>query len=145
LTALPNRRSLHERVGKALDRADKHGKLVALLYVDLDGFKDVNDRFGHSTGDRVRQNVAQRLLNTLRAVDTVCRLGGDEFAILLEDVPDRLHAERVATAVEAVLGTPFSNGETVPDRRHRRFEHVSGGCGRPCFIDGCRRSQYVRA
>ncbi len=114
LTALPNRRSLQERINNGLDRAEKRGKKVALLFVDLDGFKEINDRYGHTVGDHVLQHVAGRLLHAVRAVDTVGRMGGDEFVVLLEDVPDRLHAERVAIGIESVLGAPFSNSVPLP-------------------------------
>lgn len=115
LTSLPNRRSLHERIQSSLKRVQKNGKQIALLFVDLDGFKEINDQFGHATGDQVLQHVAQRLLHAVRAVDMVGRIGGDEFVILLEDVPDRMHAERVATGIESVLSTPFSNGVRLPE------------------------------
>lgn len=115
LTSLPNRRALQERAAKALERAKRSGKAIALLFVDIDGFKEINDRYGHATGDHVLKHVAQRLMHTVRAVDTIGRIGGDEFAVLLEEVQDRLHARRVAEGIESVLRAPYSNGETVPN------------------------------
>jgi diguanylate cyclase (GGDEF)-like protein len=89
LTDLPNRGILLDRAAQALHRARRRGVRVALLFVDLDGFKPVNDRFGHAAGDAVLVEVARRLVANIRDLDTVARLGGDEFAVLLEDVTVR--------------------------------------------------------
>jgi diguanylate cyclase (GGDEF)-like protein len=99
LTNLPNRGLLLDRVEHALQMSRRRGSRIALLFIDLDGFKPVNDRFGHAAGDAVLIDVAQRLAACVRQSDTVARLGGDEFAILLEDV----RLEEVDTACERIL------------------------------------------
>ena len=83
LTGLPNRALLFDRLSQAISQASRDRRQVALLFADLDGFKQVNDEFGHEAGDRVLKETAQRMLSCVRAVDTVVRLGGDEFAVIL--------------------------------------------------------------
>lgn len=99
LTGLANRALLGDRLRLALARTRRHGTPVALLYLDIDRFKAINDRFGHAAGDRVLQDFATRLRASVRATDTVARFGGDEFVILLEDVKERGHAVRIAEKV----------------------------------------------
>jgi len=86
LTNLPNRGLLKDRIDHARQLSQRRGTRIALLYIDLDGFKSINDRFGHAAGDAVLIEVARRLASCVRASDTVARLGGDEFGLLLEDV-----------------------------------------------------------
>ena len=86
LTGLPNRLLFNDRLGQAISLARRHGGQAAVLFLDLDGFKKVNDSLGHAAGDKLLQSVAKRLLSCLRAPDTVSRYGGDEFALLLQDV-----------------------------------------------------------
>jgi len=132
LTGLPNRRYLSEWLGMALAAARRGGQPLAVLYFDLDGFKSVNDRFGHEAGDRVLQVTASRLRQTLRNSDFVARLGGDEFVAVLPDVQSvpmvsmliqRLQTELVKApiaevddgAVSASIGTAWfpEHGDTV--------------------------------
>lgn len=107
LTGLPNRVLLDERVGQAIRLAHRHGDQVALLFVDLDGFKKINDSLGHLVGDQVLQAVAGILGSCVRTTDTVCRHGGDEFAILLAEIDEREDAARVAEKVLAAFATPL--------------------------------------
>jgi PAS domain S-box-containing protein len=86
LTKLPNRTLLQDRLSQAITTAGRNGTRIAVLFVDLDGFKHINDSLGHAIGDRLLQSVAKRLLASVRTSDTVCRVGGDEFVVLLSDV-----------------------------------------------------------
>jgi diguanylate cyclase (GGDEF)-like protein/PAS domain S-box-containing protein len=110
LTGLANRMQLEEHLGRALARADRAGTAVALLYVDLDDFKLVNDSFGHAAGDEVLQAVARRMERTLRATDVLARHGGDEFLVLLSDLGDEplAAARTVAHKLVAALREPFA-------------------------------------
>jgi diguanylate cyclase (GGDEF)-like protein/PAS domain S-box-containing protein len=107
LTGLPNRRLFNDRLNIALLQAHRAGERVAVLFVDLDGFKLVNDSLGHDVGDRLLCEVAQRLEACVRQGDTVARLGGDEFTLLLPAVARPLDLEIVADKVLAALRPPF--------------------------------------
>jgi len=96
LTGLANRMLLADRMRLALARGRRSGSACALLYLDVDGFKQVNDTLGHAAGDRLLKDFAERLRACVRQADTVARLGGDEFVVLLEDLKDRASATRVA-------------------------------------------------
>ena len=104
LTRLANRSLFRERVEHALDR--RHVGDIAVLFIDLDNFKTINDSLGHAAGDHVLVETAHRVRSTLRAEDTAARLGGDEFAVLLEEA-DVTCAARVAERIRTALGTPF--------------------------------------
>jgi diguanylate cyclase (GGDEF)-like protein len=106
LTGLPNRVLLKDRLNQMLTRAGRHKEKVALLFIDLDRFKEVNDTLGHSSGDLLLQIVAERLTSCLRTSDTVARLGGDEFVVLLEGVEDREGVMEVACKLLAALSQP---------------------------------------
>ena len=107
LTGLPNRRLLEDRIGQAMERARRNGHQVALLYIDLDDFKPVNDRLGHRTGDLLLQAVAMRLYKLLRAADTVSRVGGDEFVVVLPDMVADRAANDTAQRILDTLAQPY--------------------------------------
>ncbi len=106
LTGLPNRILLLDRLDQALARAKRQHRHLALLFLDLDRFKDINDRLGHAAGDRLLQQVAERLRSSIRGGDTACRYGGDEFVILLPEVDDEAHALAVAGKIRTRLAKP---------------------------------------
>ncbi|MGY1519630.1 diguanylate cyclase domain-containing protein [Luteimonas sp. A482] len=110
LTDLANRRQFEERLSLALKRLQRHHTPVALLYLDIDRFKGINDGYGHAAGDAVLQAFARRLCHCVRETDLVARLGGDEFVILLEDVP-ATGAEAVARKVVAAMVDPIDAGD----------------------------------
>ncbi len=103
LTGLPNRTRFRERLERALERARRDGRPCAVLFVDLDRFKQVNDTLGHAAGDQLLVAVAARLQSCLRDADTLARLGGDEFALLLEEIGDLAGALRIADRLLAAL------------------------------------------
>jgi diguanylate cyclase (GGDEF)-like protein len=107
LTGLPNRRLLDDRLAQALARLKREPGLVALLFVDLDHFKQVNDTFGHETGDRVLAEVSTRMRGIIRSADTVARLGGDEFAVLMVGIRDAGEAALMAHRLIASLRHPI--------------------------------------
>ncbi len=107
LTGLPNRAHFREHLDGALARATRHGDVVAVLFLDLDGFKDVNDSLGHDAGDRLLVAVAGRLRACLRPEDTAARLGGDEFTVLLDGAVDVCGAILVAERLAQALRAPF--------------------------------------
>lgn len=107
LTGLPNRRLFTDRIHKALEHAARDKAGLAVLYLDLNSFKEVNDNYGHSVGDEVLQAVAERLCQCVRASDTVGRLGGDEFIVLLDTIRQPGDAFGVAEKVGASLSQPY--------------------------------------
>ena len=114
LTGLPNRSLLYDRLGLALAHAEREGSRLAVLFVDLDGFKAVNDCFGHDFGDRFLVELATRLRASVRAGDTVARFGGDEFVVLLNSVTGAEDAALVAAKVRGAVEAPFlRDGHTV--------------------------------
>lgn len=122
LTNLPNRRLLTDRLHQAVTHAKRDQGHVALIYVDLDRFKPVNDRYGHATGDLLLQAVAHRLRTCVRESDTVARVGGDEFVVLLDGISHANDAMQVAEKIHAVLLEPFrlASGQSV---------HISSSAG----------------
>lgn len=108
LTGLPNRSLFRDRADHAVARAKRTQKPLAILFLDLDGFKSVNDSLGHSAGDQLLCVVANRLVSTLRPDDTVARLSGDEFAVLLENIAQSEDAAVVAQKIQNALTSPIS-------------------------------------
>jgi diguanylate cyclase (GGDEF)-like protein len=158
LTGLANRVLLGQRVDHAVNRARRSHNAVALLFVDLDRFKEVNDEYGHQTGDELLVEVARRLSATLRPGDTLARLSGDEFVVLCEDLDETTRVEPVAERLGAALADPFvlsghelevtasvgiafaGSGDDVPERLLRdadvaMYQAKRKGGGRHQIID----------
>lgn len=115
LVDLPNRRSFLASLDAMIARVDRYGDQAAMLFVDLDGLKRINDRFGHAAGDQALIQVAQMLVASVRKSDYVARIGGDEFGILLERIDERGAWEMALRIVETVVGSQFSiNGNCLP-------------------------------
>ena len=108
LTGLPNRSMFNQRLGHALAQARRSGKSLAILFIDLDRFKNINDTLGHDAGDRVLKEIADRLRGCLRESDTVGRLGGDEFVVLIEELPQPEHVTAVAQKIIATAARPIA-------------------------------------
>jgi diguanylate cyclase (GGDEF)-like protein/PAS domain S-box-containing protein len=107
LTGLPNRKCFYERMTQALDWAGSKRQILAVMFLDLDGFKQINDTLGHQVGDVLLQVVAKRLMGCLRASDTVARFGGDEFVVILPAIPGAQDAVRVANKILGTLSQGF--------------------------------------
>ncbi|QPF72706.1 EAL domain-containing protein [Roseateles sp. DAIF2] len=163
LTGLPNRRLLLDRLNQALAAARRKGRHGAVLFIDMDNFKSINDTLGHGMGDRLLQGVAQRLQAALRADDTVARWGGDEFVVLLQDLGAQreeagLHAESAAEKLLRVLGQPYlldglthhstpsigivlwgeratDSEELLKHADHAMYQAKAAGRNRLCFFD----------
>jgi diguanylate cyclase len=118
LTDLPNRALFEDRLEHGLAHAKRHGWAMAVMFIDLDGFKKINDSFGHDVGDCVLQTVAQRLKENTRSDDTVSRYGGDEFLFLLTEMQDEAHATLIAKKIIEAVQTPsdihLRNGKRCP-------------------------------
>jgi diguanylate cyclase (GGDEF)-like protein/PAS domain S-box-containing protein len=106
LTNLPNRRLFNDRLDLAIQQSERYGTHFAVLFLDLDNFKRINDTLGHHAGDLLLQAVAQRLLDNLRKIDAVARFGGDEFAVMLEEVKEPLDVERIARKIIEAVSAP---------------------------------------
>ena len=113
LTGLPNRRMFHDRLAQEIKKAHRAGLKMALLFIDLDKFKEVNDTLGHSMGDLLLQEATRRISDCVRETDTVARLGGDEFIIILSELGDAGNIERVAESVRQSLAKPFRLEEEI--------------------------------
>lgn len=119
LTELPNRRLLLDRLRKSLELSHRRGSFGAVVFLDLDGFKTLNDLRGHAAGDRLLVEVAQRLKQTVRSSDTVARLGGDEFVVVLEDLgADQAMAASSARSIAEKICTALAEPYVLPDHEH---------------------------
>jgi diguanylate cyclase (GGDEF)-like protein len=121
LTGLPNRALFIDRLEHALARLSRKPGLVAVLFLDLDGFKSINDGIGHDAGDKLLIEVASRLQRSIRASDTAARFAGDEFLVLVEGADDEREIEGLPTRISRTLGTPYRVGN--------REVHVSAAIG----------------
>jgi diguanylate cyclase (GGDEF)-like protein len=107
LTDLPNRSLLDDRLQLSLKTAHRNNSLLAIMFIDLDGFKQINDSYGHATGDELLKAVSKRLLDTLRLTDTLSRVGGDEFIILLPEIATMNAVTEVAKKVLTAIASAF--------------------------------------
>jgi len=107
LTGLPSRTLFNDRFAMMIAETKRNDKKTAFIMLDLDHFKDVNDNFGHDTGDELLKEVSRRLVSILRQTDTVCRMGGDEFALLISDVSAKEMIDEVAQRILLIIGKPF--------------------------------------
>jgi diguanylate cyclase (GGDEF)-like protein/PAS domain S-box-containing protein len=107
LTGLANRNMFNQQLSHALAQSERHGRPLAILFIDLDGFKNVNDALGHEAGDQVLKEVAERLRGSLRESDTIARFGGDEFVVLVQEFPQLVHLAAVAQKILAEVAKPF--------------------------------------
>jgi diguanylate cyclase (GGDEF)-like protein/PAS domain S-box-containing protein len=144
LTALPNRLLFHDRLQHAMVRAARDGEQLAVMFIDLDRFKNVNDTLGHHVGDELLKQVAKALSGCLRDGDTLARLGGDEFIVLLEDVDGERGARLVAEKLMRLFEQPV-HGVRLRAVRHRQRRHqpVPAGCLRPECPGPQRRRRHV--
>lgn len=114
LTGLPNRRLFFDRLAQAIEAAERNERLMALMFIDLDGFKQVNDAFGHAAGDELLRVVAGRIRSQLRIADTVARLGGDEFAVIVEHLRHVDPISEIAMTLLRALSEPVAiEGKTA--------------------------------
>ncbi|MCK9531974.1 MAG: sensor domain-containing diguanylate cyclase [Gammaproteobacteria bacterium] len=160
LTGLPNRLFFDMRLEHAISRAERHGRPFALLYLDLDDFKPVNDVYGHKAGDRVLVETGRRIRRHLRRVDTVARIGGDEFMVILDDTSGPFEAEVVARKLIDALQAPiaigahtvrvgvsigasfyprsgFTSDELIRRADQAMYDAKSSGKNRVCFDAAC--------
>lgn len=107
LTNLPNRRLLLNRLKQAMAQSDRRNKQIALLFIDLNKFKSINNKLGHETGDKLLQQFAERLIKSIRCGDTACRYGGDEFVVMLPEIDSIEDAAVVTDKIHSQLAMPY--------------------------------------
>ncbi|MEO1339290.1 MAG: diguanylate cyclase, partial [Myxococcota bacterium] len=125
LTGLHNRTSIEERLQHAVGHSKRTGKPMAVLLIDLDGFKAINDTLGHAAGDSVLKTVARRLRQTLRNQDFIGRLGGDEFVAITENIANNIEVDHIAERIVRAIEAPFP--------RKEKIERLSASIGHVCF------------
>ena len=141
LTGLPNRRMLHDRLGQAMATSKRSGLYGALMFLDLDNFKSLNDLHGHAMGDLLLIEVARRLTECLREMDTVARFGGDEFVVMLSELDAHKavsteQARGVAEKIRASLAVPYFLTESQPGQQNKTLQHhCSVSIGVVVFVD----------
>ena len=145
LTGLANRTSLLPALDQAVQRARRKGSRLAVVFLDLDGFKEINDLYGHDAGDALLIELAGRLRDNLRSSDLIARLGGDEFLVVLEDVQDSAPVETVAKKLLVETVRPYSRpGAQASDHREHRHQHLPRRRGRREPAPQARRHGDVR-
>jgi diguanylate cyclase (GGDEF)-like protein/PAS domain S-box-containing protein len=146
LTGLPNRKLLYDRLGVAIAAARRNRHMLALMYLDLDGFKGVNDRLGHAAGDELLVAISRRLAGALRDSDTVGRMGGDEFTVLISDVPSGEAAREIARKILSELRKPVSvDGEQMTVTASLGFALFPKDGGTPDELLRCADAAMYRA
>jgi diguanylate cyclase (GGDEF)-like protein/PAS domain S-box-containing protein len=135
LTGLPNRRLLEDRLTQALAASQRNRKQTAVMFVDLDRFKNINDSLGHAAGDLVLKECAERLVKQLRVVDTICRMGGDEFVVVLPEIKRASDAANVAAKILETVALPFKVEE--------RELHITPSVGISVFPDDGRDAESL--
>jgi diguanylate cyclase (GGDEF)-like protein/PAS domain S-box-containing protein len=135
LTGLPNRSLLQDRLAHSIARAERSARKVAVLFIDLDNFKNINDTLGHDVGDELLRQVSRRLTECVRLEDTIARQGGDEFIVLLDSLEDGRGASLVAQKILNSLRQPFQLGAAE--------QHVSGSIGIALYPDDGRDAQTL--
>ncbi len=132
LTGLPNRLLLQDRLEQAVERVNRYGQSIAVMMLDLDRFKQVNDTRGHDTGDELLRQVADRLSSCVRSTDTVARMGGDEFVVIITDLGDAGFARTVAGRVLNALSRPYqANGHELRSAPSIGIAHCPLHAGTP--------------
>jgi diguanylate cyclase (GGDEF)-like protein/PAS domain S-box-containing protein len=135
LTGLPNRSMFRDRLAHELQKAERTGQRLALMFIDLDQFKEVNDTLGHAIGDILLKQAAERLTACVRAIDTVARIGGDEFTVILGELDRAGIVERVARAIVRTLAQPFHVAQNTL--------HVSASVGITLFPEDARDAETL--
>src|SRR5207253_1264671 len=129
LTGLHNRRYFYETLGREVDRAQRYQRLLSLVIVDVDGFKEINDRIGHLAGDAVLAEIADRIRQVVRSADIPCRVGGDEFAVIVPEVEGGQAQQLVGRIQRAVSAQPIARARRGRSRTHPPSRRRGSCCG----------------